>query len=84
MTDEQFDGIGAKFHRSVLRSAAEHYELHAARWLGLDAPALAAALTTIPRIGPWTAAAAATDFTGDFSVSRRRCSSSSSAATRSS
>ncbi|MFE7757898.1 hypothetical protein [Streptomyces sp. NPDC057429] len=68
LADEQFDGIGAKFHRSVLRSAAEHYELHAAEWTGMKAPELAAALTTIPRVGPWTAAAAATDFTGDFSI----------------
>ncbi|MFH8760227.1 MULTISPECIES: DNA glycosylase family protein [Streptomyces] len=68
LADEQFDDIGAKFHRSVLRAAAEHYELHSADWLGMKAPELASALTAVPRIGPWTAAAAATDFTGDFSV----------------
>lgn len=68
LADEQFDAIGAKFHRSALQAAAEHYETHAADWIGLEAPELAAALTAIPRIGPWTAAAAATDFTGDFSV----------------
>ncbi|MDQ0798207.1 hypothetical protein [Streptomyces sp. B1I3] len=68
LADEQFDEVGAKFHRSVLRAAAEHYELHAAGWSGMKAPDLAAALTTVPRIGPWAAAAAATDFTGDFSV----------------
>ncbi|MER6240043.1 hypothetical protein ABT185_28985 [Streptomyces clavifer] len=68
LADEQFDEIGAKFHRSVLQAAAAHYELHVADWIGMKASALAAALTNIPRIGPWTAAAAATDFTGDFSV----------------
>ncbi|WP_331726071.1 hypothetical protein [Streptomyces sp. NBC_01012] len=68
LADEQFDEIGAKFHRSALQAAAEHYETHAAHWIGLEAPELAAALTVIPRIGPWTAAAAATDFTGDFGV----------------
>jgi hypothetical protein len=68
LQDEQFESIGAKFHRSALRAAAEHYELHATNWLALTAQDLAAALTTIPRIGPWTAAAAATDFTGDFSI----------------
>ncbi|WP_031086907.1 hypothetical protein [Streptomyces sp. NRRL WC-3549] len=68
LADEQFDGIGAKFHRGVLRAAAEHYQLHADDWDGMKAPELAAALTTVPRIGPWTAAAAATDFTGDFSA----------------
>ncbi|MFJ8863896.1 hypothetical protein ACIRD8_36540 [Streptomyces sp. NPDC102451] len=68
LEDGQFDGIGAKFHRSALQAAAEHYERHADDWAGMKAPELAAALTSIPRIGPWTAAAAATDFTGDFSI----------------
>ncbi|MFE7354892.1 hypothetical protein ACFU8Q_17235 [Streptomyces sp. NPDC057543] len=68
LDDEQFAAVGAKFHRIVLLAAAEHYELHAVDWLCMDAHELAAALTSVPRIGPWTAAAAAADVTGDFSV----------------
>lgn len=68
LTDEQFAAVGAKFHRSVLQAAASHYERHARDWQRMDAAALAAALTSVPRIGPWTAAAAAADYTGDFSI----------------
>jgi DNA-3-methyladenine glycosylase II len=68
LTDEQFASVGAKFHRTALVAAATQYERHHTDWEWLDASALAVALTRIPRIGPWTAAAAATDFTGDFSV----------------
>ncbi|CAM5475242.1 MULTISPECIES: hypothetical protein [Streptomyces] len=68
LADDQFATVGAKFHRTALLSAAEHYARHHTDWDCLDADALALALTRIPRIGPWTAAAAATDFTGDFST----------------
>ncbi|MFJ7911374.1 hypothetical protein [Kitasatospora sp. NPDC096204] len=68
LTDEQFAAVGTTFHRTALRAAANAYLEHRARWERLDAPALATALVGVPRIGPWTAAAAAADFTGDFSV----------------
>ncbi|MGY3676791.1 hypothetical protein [Streptomyces sp. TE33382] len=68
LDDAQFAGIGAKFHRIALRAAADHYERHADDLAGEDATGLVTALTKVPRIGPWTAAAAATDYTGDFSV----------------
>lgn len=68
LDDEQFAGVGAKFHRSVLQAAATHYERDSAHWQHMDAPDLVAALMSVPRIGPWTAAAAAADYTGDFSI----------------
>lgn len=68
LDDEQFTDVGAKFHRAVLQAAATHYERHHSRWGRLDSRDLVAALTSIPRIGPWTAAAATADYTGDFSV----------------
>uniref|UniRef100_UPI003F4907B2 hypothetical protein n=1 Tax=Streptomyces chartreusis TaxID=1969 RepID=UPI003F4907B2 len=68
LTDDQFADIGAKFHRSALQAAAQDYQEHGSRWLGMNVDALAAALVGIPRIGPWTAAAAACDYTGDFSI----------------
>ncbi|MEV8568126.1 hypothetical protein AB0436_21535 [Streptomyces sp. NPDC051322] len=68
LTDQQFADVGAKFHRTALKAAATSYELHHTEWEELDAPDLVVALTSIPRIGPWTAAAAAADFTGDFSI----------------
>ncbi|MGV9567839.1 hypothetical protein [Streptomyces sp. NPDC003480] len=68
LADEQFADVGTKFHRAALTAAATHYERHHTEWECMDASTLAVALTRIPRIGPWTAAAAATDFTGDFSI----------------
>ncbi|MFD5437628.1 hypothetical protein ACFWJ4_36435 [Kitasatospora sp. NPDC127067] len=68
LTDEQFAAVGTTFHRTALRAAAGAYLEHRTRWEQLEAPALAAELVGVPRIGPWTAAAAAADFTGDFSV----------------
>jgi DNA-3-methyladenine glycosylase II len=68
LTDEQFADVGAKFHRTALLAAAAEYERHHRDWEHMHASNLALGLTRIPRIGPWTAAAAAADFTGDFSV----------------
>ncbi|MFF7705417.1 DNA glycosylase family protein [Streptomyces lydicus] len=68
LADEQFADVGAKFHRTALQAAAALYERQHIEWERLDAGDLVAALTRIPRIGPWTAAAAAADFTGDFSL----------------
>jgi len=68
LDDEQFAAIGTKFHRSALRAAATHYQRHLVHWQRMDAGELVEALTSIPRIGPWTAAAAAADYTGDFSI----------------
>ncbi|MFF8618244.1 hypothetical protein [Streptomyces sp. NPDC015350] len=66
--DDEFAAVGARFHSTALRAAATVYEANAGRWQCLNAPDLVAELVRIPRIGPWTAAAAASDFTGDFSV----------------
>jgi 3-methyladenine DNA glycosylase/8-oxoguanine DNA glycosylase len=68
LADEQFAGVGAKFHRTALQAAAVDYQQHHTEWERLDAADLVTALQSIPRIGPWTAAAAAADFTGDFSI----------------
>ncbi|WP_405798228.1 hypothetical protein [Streptomyces sp. NBC_01506] len=68
LDDKQFADVGAKFHRSALRAAATHYERHQAHWQRMNPRELVAALTSVPRIGPWTAAAAAADYTGDFSI----------------
>ncbi|MFJ8676755.1 hypothetical protein [Streptomyces sp. NPDC093589] len=68
LADEQFEEVGAKFHRTALQAAATLYERHRSEWEQLEAGDLVAALTRIPRIGPWTASAAAADFTGDFSI----------------
>ncbi|MFF8990226.1 hypothetical protein ACF09H_09805 [Streptomyces sp. NPDC014983] len=68
LAEEQFAGVGVKFHRAALLAAAAHYERHHREWEQLDAGALALDLIRIPRIGPWTAATAACDYTGDFST----------------
>jgi len=71
LEEAQFEKIGAKFHRSSLQAAATSYQRHCVHWQQMDATDLVGALTTIPRLNPWTASAAATDFTGDFSASTR-------------
>lgn len=68
LPDASFTAIGAKFHCTALQAAAEHYDRHHKAWSQAQASDLVAALTGIPRIGRWTARAAAADFTGDFSV----------------
>lgn len=68
LDEDQFAAVGAKFHRTVLQAAANHYEQHFVHWQRMNAGDLVAALSRVPRIGPWTASAAAADFTGDFSV----------------
>ncbi|MFI6285925.1 hypothetical protein ACIBCM_14395 [Streptomyces sp. NPDC051018] len=68
LDEDQFTAVGAKFHRSALQAAATCYEECAAGWRRMEAKELAAALTSVPRIGTWTASAAAADYTGDFSV----------------
>jgi 3-methyladenine DNA glycosylase/8-oxoguanine DNA glycosylase len=68
LADDAFAAAGAAFHRGVLKAAAAAYLDSEAQWAALDPPGLTAALETIPRVGPWTAQAAAADYTGDFSV----------------
>ena len=68
LADGDFKDVGAAFHRTALQAAARAYLTHADRWADLRPGALAAELTSVPRIGPWTAAAAAADFHGDFAV----------------
>ncbi|MFE2599816.1 hypothetical protein ACFXCZ_25525 [Streptomyces sp. NPDC059396] len=68
LTDEQFSAVGAAFNRTALRAAAQAYLNNGARWRTLEPDRLMKDLIAVPRIGPWTAAAAAADYTGDFSV----------------
>ncbi|MFB9505180.1 hypothetical protein ACFFS2_08005 [Streptomyces aurantiacus] len=68
LAEHRFADIGARFHRPTLQAAAATYERHHAEWEQLDVGDLVSALISIPRIGPWTAAAAAADYTGDFSI----------------
>ncbi|MFD0279268.1 hypothetical protein ACFVHB_35975 [Kitasatospora sp. NPDC127111] len=68
LADEQFATVGTKFHRTALRAAAAAYLEHADTWRRLAPAALVNALLAVERIGPWTAAAAAADYTGDFAV----------------
>ncbi|MEV6537309.1 hypothetical protein AB0M86_48670 [Streptomyces sp. NPDC051639] len=60
--EDKFASVGARFHHTALRAAASHYEQHTRHWQQPDAGELAVALTRISGIGPWTASAAAADF----------------------
>jgi len=68
LADDDFAGAGAKFNRTALQAAAHAYLEHGNAWSSLTATDLVAELVNVPRIGPWTASAAAADFTGDFTV----------------
>lgn len=68
LPETAFAETGTAFHRTALQAAARAYLEHAAAWTALSPADLADALDEIPRIGPWTARAAAADHTGDFSI----------------
>ncbi|MET9930425.1 MULTISPECIES: hypothetical protein [unclassified Streptomyces] len=68
LDDEAFTTIGAKLHKPKLRAAAAAILAHGDEWAQLFPEQLAAALSTIAGVGPWTAHAAAADFTGDFTI----------------
>ncbi|MCZ0980299.1 hypothetical protein O1L60_18430 [Streptomyces diastatochromogenes] len=69
LSDDGFAAAGAAYGGEALRLAAGAYLERGERWSGLAPEELAGELGEIPRLGPSAAAAAAADFTGDFSVS---------------
>lgn len=68
LAEERFAVIGAALHRKALPAAAAAYLKHGEIWCQLSPDDLVKALQEVPGIGPWTAACAAADFTGDYSV----------------
>jgi DNA-3-methyladenine glycosylase II len=68
LAEEQFAAIGAALHRKALPAAAAAYLEHGEDWSQLAPDDMVKALQEVPGIGPWTAACAAADFTGDYSV----------------
>ncbi|WP_234440434.1 hypothetical protein [Streptomyces rimosus] len=68
LCDRQFTEANTTFHRTALRAAAAAYRARHHTWEQLSPDDLVKALQEVPRIGPWTAAAAAADYTGDFAV----------------
>lgn len=68
LDDAQFKAIGLAFKRDALRAAAEVFLKDGDAWACLPAHDLAAVLPSVRRIGPWTAGAAAADWSNDFSV----------------
>ncbi|MDJ0460428.1 hypothetical protein [Streptomyces sp. H27-C3] len=66
--DAPYREVGALFHKKALPAAAAAYLDHASEWSVLDPDDLVKALQEVSGIGPWTAAAAAADFTGDYAV----------------
>ncbi|HEY3514620.1 MAG TPA: hypothetical protein VGL36_35900 [Kribbella sp.] len=66
LADEDFDGLGMKFKRPILRAAADAYLANKTRWVELAPAELVAALRNVYRVGPWTAGAAAADWSNDF------------------
>jgi DNA-3-methyladenine glycosylase II len=68
LDDFQFKALGLAFKREALRAAAESFLKDGGAWALLAVQELAAALPSVRRIGPWTAGAAAADWSNDFSL----------------
>jgi DNA-3-methyladenine glycosylase II len=68
LSPEHFAAVGAALHRKALPAAAAAYLEQGDVWAKLPATELVTALQEVSGIGPWTAACAAADFTGDYSV----------------
>ncbi|WP_436786456.1 hypothetical protein [Yinghuangia sp. YIM S10712] len=68
LSDADFKRVGAAFHRTALQAVASAYLEQTALWESLSPADLVTELEAVPRIGPWTAAAAVSDYTGNFSV----------------
>lgn len=66
--DARFKALGLAFKREALRAAAGAFLTDGAAWALLPAGELAAVLPSVHRIGPWTAGAAAADWSNDFSL----------------
>lgn len=65
---EGFTSLGMAFKRRPLQTAAAAYLELGAKWAELAPARLVEELQTVPRIGPWTAGAAAADFTHDWTL----------------
>jgi 3-methyladenine DNA glycosylase/8-oxoguanine DNA glycosylase len=68
LPEAAFKAAGAAFHRTALQAAARAYLDHGTAWAALPPAELVEALDAVPRIGPWTAKAAASDFSGNYAV----------------
>lgn len=68
LPDQEFARLGLSFKRTALRTAAKAILYHQEEWHHLPANELFTSLRTIPRVGPWTAAAVVADLTDDFSL----------------
>lgn len=66
-SDSDFDGMGLRFKRRALRSAATHCLTRDLPWPA-EPRELREQLMQIPFVGPWTAGVAAADVTNDFTV----------------
>ncbi|MFE2448262.1 MULTISPECIES: hypothetical protein [Streptomyces] len=68
LESDAYRDVGARFHEKALSAAAAAYLDRGAEWTALDPDDLVKALQEVSGVGPWTAAAAAADFTGDYAV----------------
>ncbi|WP_413100138.1 hypothetical protein [Streptomyces sp. Inha503] len=68
LPDSAFHKAKVGVAQAGLRSAAHDYLAHANAWKQLKGRQLVTALTSIHRVGTWTAAAAAADYLGDFAL----------------
>lgn len=66
--DAQFAAVGLAFKRHALRAAAAGFLEHGGAWAVLPAADLMTELCRVRRVGPWTAGAAAADWSNDFTA----------------
>lgn len=66
--DDEFAALGMAFKRRPLRAAAQAYMASGDSWRQLSPSDLVVALTSVPHVGQWTARAAVTDWSNDWSI----------------
>ncbi|GAA1213722.1 DNA glycosylase family protein [Streptomyces rhizosphaericus] len=68
LPDDAFGRTGAGFFQTALQSAAAAFVIHGDALTRPTGQELVTALMSIGQVGPWTAASAAADYTGDFAL----------------
>jgi len=68
LTVDDFRAVGLHTKRTALQDAAAVYQRQGERWQNMDPRNLVDPLRRLPRVGPWTAHVAVTDWSNDWSL----------------
>jgi DNA-3-methyladenine glycosylase II len=68
LTVDDFRAVGLHTKRTALQDAAAVYQRQGERWHRMDPRTLVDLIRRLPRVGPWTAQVAVTDWSNDWSL----------------